>query len=213
MSTSFSPWDAFRRRFVRREAFAIVRCLTRSVDSAPRSEGHLLQVRADDANGRALAAATMQRARQAADDVERRFAQGDRFFAWMCGDEVASFGWITTRPRDIEGVAIHASPTRAMVYDVFTRPAYRGRSMATSLLSRIAETLAREGCAELVASVDLAHAPSNRALQAAGFAIVARVSAWVWLDSVRAGQHVEVCDASAAALLERRDAPDIEARA
>jgi GNAT superfamily N-acetyltransferase len=204
MSASVSPWDAVRRRCVRREAFAIVRCLTLDVDAAPRSEGHLVQVRADDANGRALAAATMQRALQAADDVERRFAQGDRFFAWMCGDEVASFGWITTRPRETEGIAIDASARRAIVYDLFTRPAYRGRSMATSLLARIAETLAREGCAELVASVDLAHAPSKRALEAAGFAIVARVSAWVWFDSVRAGRRVDVCDASAASLFEAR---------
>jgi GNAT superfamily N-acetyltransferase len=198
---------------VRRETFAIVRCETRNVDVAPRSEGHLQQVRGDDAHGRALAAATMQRAGQAADDVERRFAEGDRFFAWMCGDEVASFGWITTRRREAHGVAIDASPARAIVYDVFTRPAYRGRSMATSLLSRIAETLAREGCGELVAAVDLAHAPSKRALEAAGFAIVARISAWVWFDSMRAARRIDVCDASAAAMFDKRSGSGVEASA
>lgn len=188
-----------------------MRCETRSVDAAPRSEGQLLQVRADDVHGRALAAATMQRARQAADDVERRFAQGDRFFAWMCGDEVASFGWITTRRREAHGIPIDASPARAIVYDVFTRPAYRARSMATSLLSRIAETLAREGCGELVASVDLAHAPSKRALEAAGFAVVARISAWVWFDNVRVAKRIDVCDASAAGLFDTRSRSGVEA--
>ena len=190
-----------------------MRCDTRSVDAAPRSEGHLLQVRGDDAHGRALAAASMQRAGQAADDAERRFADGERFFAWMCGDEVASFGWITTSRREIDGVAIGASPTRAIVYDVFTRPAYRGRAMATSLLSRIAETLAREDCGELVASVDLAHAPSKRALEAAGFAIVARISAWVWFDNVRVGQRIDVSDPSAAAMFDARGGRGVEASA
>ena len=186
---------------------AIMRCTSLCTDPPQISAERLLRVDASDAQGRALAVATMQRAGEPAEEVGDRFAEGHVFFAWMIGDEVASFCWVTTRGRREIGAWIDAAEHRAVVYNVFTLEPHRGKSVATRLLLNVEQALAREGIHDLVASASLANKPSVGALTAAGFHKVAISSCVILFRRIRIRSRMRICDPSAATLFALRGQP------
>ena len=184
-----------------------MRCTAPCTDPPRISAERLLRVDAGDAPGRALAVATMQRAGEAADEVADRFTENHVFYAWMIGDEVASFCWVTTRGRNEIGTWIDAAEHRAVVYNVFTLERHRGKSVATRLLLHVEQALAREGIVDLVAGASLANKPSVGALTAAGFRKVAVSSCVILFRRVRVLQRMRICDPSAASLFSLRGQP------
>lgn len=184
-----------------------MRCTAPCTDPPRISAERLLRANGADAQGRALAVATMQRAGEPVDEVGDRFAEGHVFYAWMIGDEVASFCWVTTRGRNEIGTWIGAAEHRAVLYNVFTLEPHRGKSVATRLLLNVEQALAREGIRDLVAGASLANKPSVGALSAAGFRQVAVSSCVILFRRIRVLERMRICDPSAASLFALRGQP------
>jgi ribosomal protein S18 acetylase RimI-like enzyme len=130
------------------------------------------------------AAAALAAAMEAPEaEVASRLARGSRALVLWVDDEVASYCWVSTGREDVGelGRSLVLMPGESYVWDCATVPRFRGHGLYTSLLRRIAETLASEGQRRVWIGASTANEASNRGFAAAGYRPVAAVVA------VRAG--------------------------
>jgi hypothetical protein len=103
-------------------------------------------------------------------DADVRLDRGDRCFASHLDGRVIFRMWVSTNARFIRqrSERLGALPRAAYVYDSFTEPAWRGRSIRGASLRWLAAILAEEAD-RIVLSVDADNLASIRAAKKAGF--------------------------------------------
>jgi len=105
-----------------------------------------------------------------------RLARGCRCFSALAGEEVVSYGWLSTRGEWIGEIRLEITPGsgEAYVWNCLTLPGHRRQGIFRAVLVRICGVLKAEGVARLwIAS---GHGGTVSTLAAAGFRQVLAVS-------------------------------------
>lgn len=139
----------------------------------------LLCVSAQDRREVALAVQAMRRADEE-DVVAERLDHGDRFFGWVSGEAVVSFGWACDRDRVIGMRRYPEAPGRIFLYNFHTLPAHRGRGLYPALLRHIRHQFGRAGYSELVIDVREDNVRSRGGIEKAGFRPIGSIAFATW---------------------------------
>ncbi|HVY45686.1 MAG TPA: hypothetical protein VHB21_07395 [Minicystis sp.] len=155
-------------------------------------------------------AALLDKARAEGADLDEAFvrdamAHGDRCYAALDGDTLASYGFYSTRPTPIdEHAVLHFDPAYAYMYKGFTRPAYRGKRLHGIGMARATAELVAEGKRGLVSYVRSNNFASLRSCYRLGYRDFGRIvlasfgdvrRAWASAGCKRFGFRAEVVDA------------------
>ncbi|HXI95003.1 MAG TPA: GNAT family N-acetyltransferase [Candidatus Acidoferrum sp.] len=106
------------------------------------------------------------------DLVDARMARGCRCFGVWLGDELAGYGWLSTRPEWIGEVELTLTPEAGdgYIWNCFTLERFRRRGVLRALLAGITERAHSEGFRRLwIGSVAI---PAERAFGPSGFSPV-----------------------------------------
>ena len=145
-----------------------------SLPTAPDPPPSFSPVRLTSRDLRALPAAEhVMRASGSTASVRERLDAGDELFGWAHADEIASFGWITYRPRILGVKRALAAPGRLFTYNFYTRERFRGRGLYQALIMHMRCVLGREGMRELLGDVQGRNTVSWRAAEKVGYVPVA----------------------------------------
>ncbi|HET8897895.1 MAG TPA: GNAT family N-acetyltransferase [Rhodanobacteraceae bacterium] len=149
---------------------------------------------------------TAQQVMQAAGEpvavVAERLRQGDALYVLSNDGQWAAFSWICFMRRKEIGVWIAAAPTRAVLYNLFTLPAWRKRGLSQRLIRAIRAELAPQGWRELVASCNRENTASTQALTQAGFRPVLKTHRLLIADRYFTPIQIEVLEPQGSTLLE-----------
>jgi hypothetical protein len=110
-------------------------------------------------------------------ELTRRLADGDRCFgAWLDG-RLVSVRWFSSGSAWIEylDLRVPLRPDELYMYDLYTAPDLRGRSVSRASAAGWQEVLAAEGVRRLVGSVLPENRPVLRATEKAGWRVVGRI--------------------------------------
>jgi hypothetical protein len=105
--------------------------------------------------------------------LDQALSRGDRCFAILDGDVLASFSWYSRRRTPmVYGLVVNAGARFVYAYNVYTRPQYRGRRLHAIGAARALEALraeAGDAVAGLVSCVDAANLTSLRSHDHTGY--------------------------------------------
>lgn len=110
-----------------------------------------------------------------ADGIARRIGRGD-LLVGVRGSELEAFAWLTAAAEWLTSVERLLTPAanQAYVYNVRTRPAFRGRGHFARVMRCARDELARRGVRELITVVEAENRSSLRAFAKDGFEEVGR---------------------------------------
>jgi RimJ/RimL family protein N-acetyltransferase len=119
-------------------------------------------------------------------DMQTRRRLGDICYEAMDGEQCVHYSWVTQQQRSIVEIGYHASLLKDMwwIYDCYTAPTHRGRSIFPHVLSTIAQDAATARARALWIDVEETNVRSQRAMTKAGFIPAAVLSQKVLLSSV-----------------------------
>jgi len=104
------------------------------------------------------------------DPTHEALARGDRCYAVLDGDRLASYGWYATRPLIVAaGLYLDFDPAHAYMHTGYTHGDYRGERLHGIGMARALETLTGEGSRGLVSCVDTDNLPSLRSCARMGY--------------------------------------------
>lgn len=96
--------------------------------------------------------------------VEAALLRGDRCYAALDGDVVASYGWYSTRPTAVTAISddlvLHFDSAYAYMYRGYTLPAYRGKRLHGIGMARAMRACVEDGKKGLVSVVESSNLPS-----------------------------------------------------
>ncbi len=96
--------------------------------------------------------------------------RGDRCYAILDGDRLASYGWYATQPLVVAfGLYLHFDPAYAYMHTGYTNPDYRGQRLHGIGMARALEALTDEGSRGLVSCVDTDNLRSLRSCDRMGY--------------------------------------------
>ncbi len=96
-------------------------------------------------------------------------ARGDRCYAIIDGERLASFGWYATRPLVVAfGMYIHFDPSYVYMHTGYTHPDYRGQRLHGIGKAKALRVLADEGIRGMLSCVDADNVNSLRSCQRLG---------------------------------------------
>ena len=104
-------------------------------------------------------------------DAEERLRHGESCAVALHGREVVSYCWSTEGPAWVGEInrLVVPEPTEVYLYDAFTLPAWRGRGLFRTLLSRLLVTSGARGRRRALIFALATNRASCRAIEAAGF--------------------------------------------
>jgi GNAT superfamily N-acetyltransferase len=126
----------------------------------------VVQVREVDSGTAAVIATAME---AEGDLVATRLARGCRCFGAWIGDELAGYGWLSTKPEWIGEIELTITPSEdeGYIWNCFTLEQFRRRGVLRALLAGIRERAHAEGLSRLwIGSVAI---PAERAFGPSGF--------------------------------------------
>jgi len=104
------------------------------------------------------------------DFVSQALGKGDRCYAILSGDLLASYGWYSRQETPItEELTLCFSPEWVYMYRGFTRPEYRGQRLHAIGMARAMMEYAREGCRGVVSYVEANNSSSLRSCYRMGY--------------------------------------------
>lgn len=96
-------------------------------------------------------------------------ARGDRCYAILDGDRLASYGWYATRPLVVAyGQYLHFDPSYVYMHSGYTHPDYRGQRLFGIGKAQALRTLSEEGNRGMLACVDTDNVRSLRSFHRLG---------------------------------------------
>jgi len=102
--------------------------------------------------------------------VEQATGRGDRCYGVMIGDELASYGWYSTRPTPVtDDLILHFDPSYAYMYKGYTRSEHRGKRLHGIGMARALAALTAEGRKGLVSFVESNNFASLRSCHRLGY--------------------------------------------
>jgi hypothetical protein len=105
------------------------------------------------------------------DGPSDRLRRGDRCFVARDGGEIVSSRWIASRRAHVAylGRWLDLEPDDTYLYETFTHPSRRGRSVSAAAGTRLAAALAAEGRRRILAGVLRENHAGTRAYEKAGY--------------------------------------------
>jgi hypothetical protein len=105
--------------------------------------------------------------------IDEATTRGDQCYVLFDGDNIANYGWYSTRPihlTEVRGAPLlHFDPSYAYMYNTFTRPEYRGRRLNAAGIATALEEWTRAGLSGLVAYVVSSNYASLKSCERMGF--------------------------------------------
>ena len=88
--------------------------------------------------------------------LDEALAKGDECYGFVAGDDLAAYGWYSTKPTDfdIRGLQLHFSERDVYMYKGFTANAHRGQRLHAIGMTRALQAYRRRGYARLVSMVE-----------------------------------------------------------
>lgn len=109
--------------------------------------------------------------------LERALANGDRCFAILDGDFLASYGWYSTKPTPItKDLELHFDPAWVYMYKGYTHPKYRGQRLHAIGMAKALEAVTNEGYKGLISYVETNNFASLRSVYRMGYVNIGKVS-------------------------------------
>jgi hypothetical protein len=108
--------------------------------------------------------------------IGRAMLKGDRCYAILDGDRLASYGWYSDQPTLINSeLRLHFKPGWMYMYKGFTHPDYRGQRLHAIGMARALQTFVEQGYQGLIAYVETCNFASLRSVDRMGFRNFGRV--------------------------------------
>jgi hypothetical protein len=99
-------------------------------------------------------------------------ARGDRCYALFDGNILASHGWYSNQPTEVDdGLMLHFDPRYTYMYKGFTAPAYRGKRLHAVGMCRALQAVTEEGKVGLISWVYSNNFASLRSTKRMGYDI------------------------------------------
>ena len=110
--------------------------------------------------------------------ITEAFARGDQCFAFVENGTLGAYTWYATCPTPIQdGVVAEFHPDYVYMHKAFTAPAFRGRRLYGTGVTRAMWSLIKEkNCKGLISCVHVHNQPSQKALRRIGFKTVGRIA-------------------------------------
>jgi hypothetical protein len=88
--------------------------------------------------------------------LDDALAKGDECYGFVAGDELAAYGWYSTKPTDYDlpGIRLHFGERDVYMYKGFTAHAHRGQRLHAVGMTRALEAYRRRGYTRLVSMVE-----------------------------------------------------------
>jgi ribosomal protein S18 acetylase RimI-like enzyme len=107
--------------------------------------------------------------------ADRTSGWSDFCWAWSEGQPIGVV-WMTTK-----SPLLLTDEGEAVIVDLYTMPAFRGRGIATALVAAACQELKEGGVRTVYATVELNNMPSRRAFERSGFTRIAEFTCRGWL--------------------------------
>ncbi len=108
--------------------------------------------------------------------LDRALPNGDRCFAILDGDFLASYGWYSTKPTPINSeLELHFDPSWVYMYKGYTHPKYRGQRLHAIGMAKALETVTNEGYRGLISYVETNNFASLRSVYRMGYVNIGKV--------------------------------------
>jgi hypothetical protein len=103
--------------------------------------------------------------------LDEALAKGDECYAIFHGDELASFGWYSTRPTriDPQELQVNFDPRYAYMYHGFTHPAHRGKRLHAIGMTQALAYFLSKGYRGLVSYVESINYASRKSTVRMGY--------------------------------------------
>lgn len=112
-----------------------------------------------------------------ADFLEKALAQGDRCFAVVDDGELASYGWYSEQPTEMEDQFYwFFDRTWVYMYKGYTKPAYRGQRLHAFGMAKALKALTDEGAAGLVSNVETCNFRSLNSVYRMGYRNIGKIT-------------------------------------
>ncbi|HVO33198.1 MAG TPA: GNAT family N-acetyltransferase [Elusimicrobiota bacterium] len=131
------------------------------------------------------------------DEADRRKARGDICYAVMDAQRCVHYAWLTRTLRDFGslGLRVELPAKHAWIYDCFTVPSHRGRSIFPHVLIKIVGDMHRQAAERVWVDARVSNDASIRGILKAGFeeaALLQRTFLFTFIRS--AGRRVALND-------------------
>ncbi|MHB2147441.1 GNAT family N-acetyltransferase [Calditrichota bacterium LG25] len=108
--------------------------------------------------------------------LERAFKKGDRCFAILDGDFLASYGWYSTQPTPInQHLVLYFDPQWVYMYKGYTHPRYRGQRLHAVGMAKALKAVTGEGFKGLISYVETNNFASLRSVYRMGYINIGKV--------------------------------------
>lgn len=109
--------------------------------------------------------------------IKRALENGDRCFAALDGETLASYGWYSTKPTEMgDGLIWNFDPAWVYMYKGYTLPKYRGQKLHAIAMAKALKLLTREGAAGLVSYVETTNFQSLNSVYRMGYKDIDKIS-------------------------------------
>ena len=111
-----------------------------------------------------------------ADDIRQSFSNGDRCYALIKDQEIASYGWYSTSTTVLpSGLMLGFDQSYVYMYGGYTRSEYRGQQLHGKGMARALKFYYQHGYKGLVSIVDARNYESLRSIHRVGYRIFGRI--------------------------------------
>ncbi len=108
--------------------------------------------------------------------LNKALPKGDRCFAILDGDFLASYGWYSTKPTAIsDEIDLHFDPQWVYMYKGYTHPNYRGQRLHAVGMAKALETVSSEGSKGLISYVATNNYASLKSVYRMGYRNIGKV--------------------------------------
>lgn len=110
------------------------------------------------------------------DVVREHFSKGDSCYAFLKGQELASYGWYSTSTTKLpSGQIVNFDPSYVYMYQGYTRKVYRGNRLHGIGMARALEIYCHLGYNGIISMVDARNHESLRSIYRLGYRIFGRI--------------------------------------
>lgn len=111
--------------------------------------------------------------------VEEALSRGDRCYGAIDGRDVVAYGWYSSQPTAVTGIAgdviFHFDASYSYMYRGYTLPAYRGKRLHGIGMARAMDALVRAGSRGLVSVVEATNTASLTSCFRLGYQSIGRI--------------------------------------
>ena len=110
-------------------------------------------------------------------EIERRLGMGQDCFAVFLGQKIVHAAWVTPGRAFVPYLGIHIEPCPGEFYlfDIYTKPKFRGMNLYLYREREMEKELRRRGCRRVIASVYPENMPALKAMRKSGYRVAGKM--------------------------------------